>query len=143
MLGELQPLRLIDGLQTQRLVFALGQFVKRCGHDEVLPAGRPSTRQARLLIRPSVRRPGVLVIAEILEIRLDVLVPPAVLAMEPALLRVKRIVAVPAGIEREPGRVTSRRVVGSVVVAVVVVAVAWPQEEVAGAYGRARSPSQA
>src|SRR5438128_770671 len=99
MLGKLLPLRLIDRLEAQRMVFALGQVVERGGDRYVLAVHVASAREARVLIGPGARRPKTLVSAKVLKVRLQVLVPTGVLPMKPLLLGVKWIVAIAAGIE--------------------------------------------
>src|SRR5690242_2154066 len=92
-LGELLPLRVIDRLQPQRVFFALGQFVERCGNCDVRAAQVAGAREARVLVGPSARRPKILVSAEVLKVGLKVLVPTSVLPMNPLLLGEKRIIA--------------------------------------------------
>ena len=70
------------------------------------------------------------------KVRFHVAIPLVVAAMLPALLSVKRVVAVPTGMERKPRREPAGRVVGTVVIAEVVVAVAGSQEEMTGEHRR-------
>ena len=85
-----------------------------------------------ILARPDSRRPGIFVIAAVLEVGCDALLPLAVLAMLPALVGENRIVAVTAGVVRIRGVEPRGLVVGGVVVAEVVMLVLRPQEEMIG-----------
>src|SRR6476661_4562295 len=117
------------------MVFALGQVVERSGNRDILAVCVACTGEACILIGPGTRRSKIVVSAEVLKVRLQVLVPTSVLTMDPLLLRVKRIVALTTGIEREAGGEARGGIVRTVIVAVVIVAVARTQKEMAAKNG--------
>ena len=75
-------------------------------------------------------------IAAVLEVRCDAVLPLAVLPMLPAFVGVDRIVAVTAGVVRIRGVEPRGLVVRGVVVAEVVVLVLRPQEEMVGEHAQ-------
>ena len=77
-----------------------------------------------------------MMVAKIAEVRLRTLLPVAILSMLPTLVGIDRIVTTAAGLERIPGGEPGIRVIGSVIIAKVIVAVVWSQKEVAGEYAR-------
>src|SRR5687767_8637990 len=102
MLAELLPLGLIDLLKAEGKIFALGQLIQRGGNHDILPV-LPAVACNASLIGPGASWPSAFVVAAVLKIRLDGAIPIAVIAMVPALMSVKRVVPVPAGMESLPG----------------------------------------
>jgi len=129
-LSEPLSLSLVYRLEALPVVpSALDQLVQRGTDEETFPAGLYIRRAERQLVRPGARRPLTLILAAGLEIGRDTLFPPTVLPMMPAVMCVNRIVAVTAGVEREPRHVAGAEIVGSVVIAEIVVVVTRSQEQ--------------
>src|SRR4051812_25918069 len=90
--GELLPLGLIDRLEAQRMIVTLRQIGERRSDRDILTADVAPTREARVLLSPRAWRSQILISAQILKVRLVVLAPIRVPAVDPLLLGEKRIV---------------------------------------------------
>ena len=129
MLPQLLSLCLIDRLESQWTVLALGELGEGDGQPRASCSRPRPTGIEYSLVHPCAWWSGIHMIAAVLEVGCDALFPLAILAMLPALVGVNRIVAKTAGVVRIRGVEPCSLVVGGVVVTEVVVLVLRPQEE--------------
>ena len=135
-LGELLSFGLGHRLESHGAVFTLGQLVNgRCDQ----PTVRSGLRRARIYVPlggPGARRPRGFMIAAILVGRFHAVCPLAVPTMLPALMRINRVVAIAAGLERKRCVESALVVARGIIVPEIVVAVARPQEEMVAEYAQ-------